>query len=60
MGTWFCHAHSAAAMTPYEIQSAHDRNGSYLVLSLLEDEPELRSYRVWGGRADEEELLFED
>ena len=57
IGTWFCHRDSDARMTAYEIQSAHDRDGSYLVLSLKKpDAPELCSYRVWGGRADKEEL----
>ena len=59
VGTWFCHRDSGAVMTPYEIQTAHDRDGSYLVLSLAGSEPVLRSYRVWGGRADEEELFIE-
>ena len=60
LGTWFCHREGDAAMTPYEIQSAHDRDGSYLVLSLREPgTPVLRSYRVWGGRADAEELVIE-
>ena len=59
MGTWFCHRNSDAVMTAYEIQSAHDRDGSYLVLSLKNpEEPVLCSYRVWGGRADREELLL--
>ena len=57
IGTWFCHRASDARMTAYEIQSAHDRDGSYLVLSLQKPgAPELCSYRVWGGRADKEEL----
>lgn len=61
VGTWFCHRDSGASMTAYEIQSAHDRDGSYLVLSLNDPErPELRSYRVWGGRADPEQLVIED
>ena len=60
VGTWFCHPNGDAVMTPYEIQTAHDRDGSYLVLSLREaDAPVLRSYRVWGGRADEEAITFE-
>ena len=59
IATWFCHRDSEARMTAYEIQSAHDRDGSYLVLSLKDlDAPELCSYRVWGGRADKEELLL--
>ena len=42
IGTWFCHRDSDARMTAYEIQSAHDRDGSYLVLSLQKpDAPEL-------------------
>ena len=59
IGTWFCHRDSDAVMTAYEIQSAHDRDGSYLVLSLKKPgEPLLCSYRVWGGRADKEELIL--
>lgn len=60
VGTWFCHPNGDAAMTAYEIRAAHDRDGSYLVLSLADPErPVLRSYRVWGGRADEETLCLE-
>ena len=59
IATWFCHRDSEARMSAYEIQAAHDRDGSYLVLSLkTPDAPELCSYRVWGGRADKEELLL--
>lgn len=60
VGTWFCHRDTDAHMTPYEIQTAHDRDGSYLVLSLLDAaHPVLYSYRVWGGRADKEELRID-
>ena len=48
-------------MTACEIRSAHDRDGSCLVLSLNDPErPELCAYHVWGGRADSEELVIED
>ncbi len=61
MGTWFCHRDTDAVMTAREIQAAHDRNGSYLVLSLRQSaQPVLCAYRVWGGRADAEELVIED
>ena len=61
VGFWYSHLDCDATMTIPEIRGSHDRNASYLVLSLQNPEkPVLRSYRVWGGKADEEELLIEE
>lgn len=52
------HSHPATPARPSaeDIRLAHDPNISYVIVSLADAEPSVRSFRIEGGRAEAEEI----
>ena len=59
-GNWHSHPASPARPSAEDIRLAFDRNISYLILSLQDEEPVLRSFHVENGAGAPEELIFVD
>ena len=54
IGVWHSHTHTPAYPSPTDIAQAPDPSWHYVVVSLADTEPVLRSYRVIGGEVYEE------
>ncbi len=57
IGVWHSHTHSPAYPSPTDIAAAPDPLWHYVVVSLSDTEPVLRSYRIVGGQVREEPVL---
>ncbi len=57
IGVWHSHTHSPAYPSPTDIAAAPDPLWHYVVVSLSDTEPVLRSYRIVGGQVMEEPVL---
>jgi [CysO sulfur-carrier protein]-S-L-cysteine hydrolase len=57
MGVWHSHTHTAAYPSPTDIEQAPDPGWHYVLVSLSDVEPVLRSYRIADGRAEEEPVF---
>jgi [CysO sulfur-carrier protein]-S-L-cysteine hydrolase len=57
MGVWHSHTHTAAYPSPTDIEQAPDPGWHYVLVSLSDVEPVLRSYRIVDGRAEEEPVF---
>ena len=60
LGNWHSHPQTPSRMSEEDKRLAFDREASYLILSLAENEPVLRAFSVAGGDAETEELLIEE
>lgn len=56
LGNWHSHPQSPARPSKEDKRLAYDSSISYLILSLLESEPVLNSFRLRGDVAEKEEL----
>ena len=59
LGNWHSHPETPSRPSPEDIRLALDPTASYLILSLAEDKPVLRSFRILAGLASQEELILE-
>jgi [CysO sulfur-carrier protein]-S-L-cysteine hydrolase len=57
IGVWHSHTHTAAYPSPTDIDQAPDPDWHYVLVSLSDAEPVLRSYRIVAGRAQEEGVV---
>jgi [CysO sulfur-carrier protein]-S-L-cysteine hydrolase len=57
MGVWHSHTHTAAYPSPTDIEQAPDPGWHYVLVSLSDVEPVLRSYRIVDGWAEEEPVF---
>jgi len=57
IGVWHSHTNTPAYPSPTDVAQAPDAEWHYLLVSLSDTEPVLRSYRIADGRAVEEEVL---
>jgi [CysO sulfur-carrier protein]-S-L-cysteine hydrolase len=57
IGVWHSHTHTAAYPSPTDIDQAPDPDWHYVLVSLSDSDPVLRSYRIVGGRAEEESVV---
>lgn len=57
LGVWHSHTHTPAYPSPTDIAQAPDPLWHYVLVSLSDTEPVLRSYRIAGGRVSEEPVL---
>ena len=57
VGVWHSHTHSPAYPSPTDIAAAPDPLWHYVVVSLSDTEPVLRSYRIVDGQVLEEPVL---
>ena len=56
VGVYHSHTHTDAYPSPTDVAQAPDPNWHYLVVSLKEPEPVVRSYRIVEGTIEEEPL----
>lgn len=59
VGVMHSHTHTDAYPSPTDVASAPDPSWHYVIVSLREDEPMLRSYRIVDGAIAEERVLVE-
>ncbi|MBR1455814.1 MAG: M67 family metallopeptidase [Oscillospiraceae bacterium] len=60
LGNWHSHPETPSRPSAEDVRLALDPTASYLILSLAENEPVLRSFRIMDGRAEQEELQIEE
>lgn len=58
IGVWHSHTHTAAYPSPTDVNQAPDPDWHYVLVSLSDTEPVLRSYRIIGGQAEEEPVVI--
>ena len=58
LGNWHSHPVSPSRPSDEDKRLAFDSNASYLILSLMDDEPVLNSFHIEGDTATKEELVI--
>ncbi len=58
VGVWHSHTHTPAYPSPTDIAQAPDPGWHYVLVSLSDTEPVLRSYRIVDGAVTEEPVLL--
>lgn len=58
IGVWHSHTHTAPYPSPTDIGQAPDPAWHYVLVSLADAEPVLRSYRIVGGQPEEEPVVL--
>ena len=59
LGNWHSHPVSPSRPSDEDKRLAYDSSASYLILSLMEEEPVLNSFHIEDDKADKEELIIE-
>lgn len=59
LGVWHSHTHTDAYPSPTDISQAPDPGWHYVLVSLRDEEPVVRSYRIKDGRAEEEPVALQ-
>jgi proteasome lid subunit RPN8/RPN11 len=59
LGVWHSHTHTDAYPSPTDIAQAPDPGWHYVLVSLRDDEPVVRSYRIVDGRPEEEQVVLQ-
>jgi proteasome lid subunit RPN8/RPN11 len=59
LGVWHSHTHTEAYPSPTDVAQAPDPDWHYLIVSLRDVEPAVRSYRITGGKIEEETLVVQ-
>ena len=59
LGNWHSHPVSPSRPSDEDKRLAFDSSASYLILSLMDDEPVLNSFRIEGDTAYKEELIID-
>jgi proteasome lid subunit RPN8/RPN11 len=59
MGVFHSHTHTDAYPSPTDIAQAPDPGWHYVIVSLRDSHPTLRSYRILGAVVDEEQVVVE-
>ena len=57
IGVWHSHTHTPAQPSPTDVDQAPDPGWHYVLVSLSDMEPVVRSYRIVAGQADEEPII---
>ena len=61
LGNFHSHPESPSRPSEEDKRLAYDKNASYMILSLMNiDEPVLKSFRIDGGTAEEEQLVIRE
>jgi len=60
IGVFHSHTHTDAYPSPTDVAQAPDPDWHYVLVSLRDTQPVLRSYRISGGRIDEEPVIVEE
>jgi proteasome lid subunit RPN8/RPN11 len=58
LGVWHSHTHSPAYPSPTDVTQAPDPGWHYVIVSLSDLEPVLRSYRIVDGVVREEQVVL--
>jgi len=58
LGNWHSHPETPSRPSEEDKRLAFDSNASYLILSLMAEEPVLNSFHIKGDTAQKEELIF--
>ena len=58
LGNWHSHPVSPSRPSEEDKRLAFDSSASYLILSLMDDEPVLNSFHIEGDKAEKEELVI--
>lgn len=56
LGNWHSHPESPSRSSQEDIRLAYDSSASYLILSLMNEEPVLHSFHVENGQSTKEDL----
>jgi proteasome lid subunit RPN8/RPN11 len=59
LGVWHSHTHTEAWPSPTDVTQAPDPGWHYVIVSLRDTEPVLRSYRIEAGKIEEEEVVVQ-
>jgi len=59
LGVWHSHTHTDAWPSPTDVAQAPDPQWHYVVVSLRDVHPVVRSYRITDGRIEEERLALQ-
>ena len=57
LGVWHSHTHTPAYPSPTDVAQAPDPGWHYVLVSLSDWEPVVRSYRIVAGRVEEEPVV---
>ncbi|MDQ4133526.1 MAG: M67 family metallopeptidase [Actinomycetota bacterium] len=60
VGVYHSHTHTDAYPSPTDVRQAPDPEWHYLIVSLREPEPVVRSYRIVDGQVTEEPVVVDD
>ena len=60
LGNWHSHPETPSRPSAEDKRLAYDPSASYLILSLAEKEPVLRSFAIRGDTAEAEELIIKE
>jgi proteasome lid subunit RPN8/RPN11 len=59
VGVWHSHTHTDAYPSPTDIAQAPDPDWHYVLISLRDTEPVVRSYRIRDGETEEEPVVLQ-
>lgn len=59
LGNWHSHPNSPSRPSEEDIRLAFDKNMSYLILSLMNEEPVLNAFHIENKIVTKEEIIFE-
>ena len=57
IGVWHSHTHTPALPSPTDVDQAPDPDWHYVLVSLSDSEPVVRSYRIIAGQVEEEPVV---
>ncbi len=60
LGNWHSHPVSPSRPSEEDKRLAYDSSASYMILSLMEEEPVLNSFHIEGDKSEKEQLVIED
>ena len=59
LGNWHSHPVSPSRPSDEDKRLAYDSSASYMILSLMDEEPVLNSFHIEGDKAEKEQLVIE-
>ena len=59
LGNWHSHPVSPSRPSEEDKRLAYDSSASYMILSLMDEEPVLNSFHIEGDKSEKEQLVIE-
>jgi proteasome lid subunit RPN8/RPN11 len=59
LGVYHSHTHTEAYPSPTDVDAAPDPGWHYVIVSLRDGEPTVRSYRIMAGKIEEESVVLQ-